>query len=515
MKRLIAILLVFSMSISMTGCNVSKEDLEDAAKDVAKEVVGDAVDDAISSVEDGLNQKKEEISESLNQNLVEIPKESTENKGSGLSAQYCNHDEPYSYQKDENSVTCKCGSQTFEEIDYETFKSIIPPYSLFNIGIGITKKEYYADKYSTYRDMCVCELDLGEDSYDTYIFNDSTEDYSIYCSECYVSYPVKDLKFSIFLDYYYPNKKLNGLERAEKLSKLDEKQKTEALTAYIRTKTTMAGYEMSGYDGLNIDPYAGNLINTSELTFFHFLGSIANKTENFWKFITFRNSKSFYLIYDLTKTHLGDAKFFQLAGKIDASFSIINLFESVSKANEWEEIYRKEAEKEEEYQNVYNRHQAYLEFAVASADIVVKLANFIGNLSNVSGVFPDISTITFMPDTDDILEDVKQLGQTSTLREIYNILSLPVSDDKTISDMLTVNGYFDPTNSNTKEAIEEKMKAGPSAMDIATEIPNIISQIKGNKEWKTTVETALWYYYGWRLEYEYPFFLNRIYNDEL
>lgn len=57
------------------------------------------------------------------------------------------------------------------------------------------------------------------------------------------------------------------------------------------------------------------------------------------------------------------------------------------------------------------------------------------------------------------------------------------------------------------------MKEGPGAKDISLIINDTLDRVSAVQGDKKKVQFALWYYYGWRLQYDYECFIQDIYND--
>ena len=165
----------------------------------------------------------------------------------------------------------------------------------------------------------------------------------------------------------------------------------------------------------------------------------------------------------------------------------------------------------EEY--TYFKKENYIDLAFANAKSITTLASFVANFCGLSLGVP-------LPDVDGILEDVRGLTKDYTLAEVYSGLTDPLGNNVQnmyVNDILKGKGLntFGPVYSRQHEEIEAAMKNGPCAKDILMLIPEILrytDNVKGHKE---EVASALWYYYGWRLQYDYQVLLSDIYNDRV
>lgn len=608
MKRFIALLLVFSMLIPLAGCSVDEDDLKDLAKDAAKEVVGDVVDDAVGNIEDSFNQKKDELTDSLDQELPEMPKTGSDNENSGLFDQYCDHNTPYQYNEKKNIVVCKCGAfEITDTLDFEVFKTYVPSYGFWN-GVaslfgGPSKEEYYLGKYATYLGVDISELDIpdeskewtihyvadgatnvpdeqtitkwtlfpkvskeipqkkgyrflgwrtGNDTLDvtyepgqrwdaqqsetlyavwvecivhTYILDKIVDDtYIIRCDYCSTQYPVADLKLSTFNDEYYSPKK--------SIAELSDEEKRATVDAYVRTKVAMAIEQQKTFE-----TYTHPVGENGDINYYQLISLVSKGVSDGTEYATLESFDCFFLLstaltvaaeeYGINNIPI---KYIDGVGKL-SSMSSFGAF--VGAAEEARNISR-DYEKMNMLGDVYFKSKHYGKLMIANANAAAKLAKFLGDLCDWSMAVP-------LPDEDALLEKVGELYENVQLAQVYFVLLNPINRDKTINYYLDYylgkDKQFKSVFSYDSDSIINAMKAGPWAKDILVlltdpeiDIISKVENIHGSAEqdvWtdaagvkvkvqnsKEMVESALWYYYGWRLEYEYNMFFEWIVADE-
>lgn len=167
-RRIVCLLLIFSMLLPLTGC--SSEDLEEIAKkflrEAAKEAANDAIDDVKSNIDikkDAFLEKGEGVQDSLKTTEVQPPRYEA-----GYAA--CDHSVPTEYVEVDGKITleCSCGSTSFQDVDFETFKKLLPAYTILDKILDkrhyATEEIYQLSKYALYRGISPFELVSSKDS---------------------------------------------------------------------------------------------------------------------------------------------------------------------------------------------------------------------------------------------------------------------------------------------------------------------------------------------------------------
>ncbi len=325
-------------------------------------------------------------------------------------------------------------------------------------------------------------------------FKKTDDTYVLQCKACSSPYPVKELKFSVFLKYFYPKKDQE---------KLSQEKKKDAIDPYIRTKMLMTGNEM-----ICLNPDICLLDEAS--TPFEQIGAVAGRCSELLKIITGQNSKELFLLYNGISTaakDVGGINDFNIIDNANLVLSVIEYVSATLDVSAKAKKYEKTKEMGVEY--IFFAKEDYVDLALASANAIAKLANVIGCINPFSS---SVGALT--PDVNKLLKDVEELAEDYTLRENYLTLTSPISGFVYINDMLPKDEQFSEINKYDKTTIKNAMKAGPCAKEIERVILDVIRQTENIGNSKEKVPSALWYYYGWRLEYEYEMFLEWIYADE-
>ena len=450
MKRILSIILVSAMLLSLSGCYVSFD--KDAFVDYVEEEVSIAVDSVVDKAKEEVSSKVDEI--------VDVAKEKSERTKKKISSWWDGVWDKICFWKtstdDENTIeSCVCSTFALDKV---------------------TKDKFFTKERE-----------------DTYVLQ---------CKDCKSAYPVEQLKFSVFLEYFYPN------QNQEKLS---QKKKEKALDPYIRTKALMSEAQME-YFG----PYTP--LMDEDPTPFQLVGAVAGSCSEILETVTGQDSKAFFLSSVAVSTAVIDLGGTSgLLAAVDKSTNIASIVLSLTEyltaavdAGEKATKYEKTNSMGVEY--TYFERNDYIDLAIANANVIAKLANFIGNVNPIN---PSVNALS--PDADGLLKDVEWIAEEWDLGQVYRILVYPINGDVTISYILldySIDEEFVEINSYDKETIEKAMSAGPCAKDIGRVISDIINQTENIEGSKEKVASALWYYYGWRLQYEYNMFLEWIYADE-
>ena len=340
-------------------------------------------------------------------------------------------------------------------------------------------------------------------------FMDKENDGEILCQDCRTPIPMEKLKFSVFLKYFYPKKDP---------AKLKQKQKEEALDDYIRIKTLMTKNE------LYANEYALIPEKKTELNMFEKV-ALGNDIFTFLlKTTTLQETDAFFLSFTAMSVIVDDVGMENLTGKIvtglvnvTTASSAVNFVTASLNASQKAKNYI--SNKEKGIENIYYTKKAYRELAIANVESLAALASFVGNFGSYSLGAPQA-------ELDDLTKELDKLAEKQELLQIYYDLYNPygnTTDDVselTINDALANRGikeqFMNPklfSEDMITESIYAAMKWGPSSTDFAKLIPDILSKTIPAR--KAAVATAMWYYYGFRVQYEYECFIQDILNDRI
>lgn len=349
----------------------------------------------------------------------------------------------------------------------------------------------------------------GECANHVYAVNE-VKDNKLLCKYCHSPIPMSELKFSVFLEHYYSG---------ETPEKMKPERKEEALNRYIMIKTLMTEDELS--DVLDFVTWG----QAKEMGVFE---KVALANDIFAKALDFVTAKDtshvFYMNFvamcvavdDIKSEHISAKvmSFLNDAGTVSAAVTFMT---STMDASKKADTYKVAKEAGVEY--TYYQEEAYLELVAANAKSVAELMKFTGLFCNMSLDAPT-------PDVDGLLEKLKKQSREMRLMDIYRDLYLPFGNkthnaaELNVNDILAnqgIKGQFeDPKNfesNGTDERILAAMKRGPTAKDIQKVIPYIVDRT--NEGDKAKMAAALWYYYGWRLQYDYECFIQDILNDRI
>lgn len=159
MRRIICILLVLALLLSLTAC--STEDLEEALRDYIRDAASEAVDNAVGDVQEGLNQKKDELLEKGGELAGAVGTvEGEQPRYDAKETVPCDHSKPAKYDEDDTRgyILCRCGEEPFEGLDFETFLEFLPDYGILDMVKYKSKETYELTKYAYYLGKDVSEL---------------------------------------------------------------------------------------------------------------------------------------------------------------------------------------------------------------------------------------------------------------------------------------------------------------------------------------------------------------------
>lgn len=327
------------------------------------------------------------------------------------------------------------------------------------------------------------------------------KDNKLLCRYCHSPIPMSELKFSVFLDYYYPG---------ETPEKMKPERKQEALNRYIMTKSVMTKDELKATQ---------NFVNWGEnegRTHFERLASAEAVFLKIQGDVTLQNSKHLFLVFNFLLTMTDEVQYAKKFGaevkNLNNAGTFLAGFDFVATAmaaNDIAASYNNAKDKGIEY--AYYQEEAFLDLAEANAQTLAALANFICNFCTYSLNAPK-------PNADALIKESIELGKQARLEDIYRILVYPVSTKTCVNDALAargVEGRFAECNYYTEENIIAAMKAGPSAKDFSLIIKDTLDRVSNADGDKDIVQFAMWYYYGWRLQYDYECFIQDILNDKI
>jgi hypothetical protein len=311
------------------------------------------------------------------------------------------------------------------------------------------------------------------------------------------------------MKYYSPKKSMEELK---------EKEKIEAVNAYIKTKTLMVGNEL--------DLYPNQARDTETLDPFEFYAMIVSKAGDFKEKIPILNSEAFFLFQNYLPVAFSDAGIksptLDIIGDTATLASFVELCGAIETTTKAEKAYQ--TEKGKGAPNYYSARNAYIDYALSSANMLATYANYLSGQYNFSVGVPSA-------DIDAILKMVKELANKRDLQDYYRHLvaeeSIINRKPEMVNDILRelnipVFAAVDNNEYDSENKICAAMKKGPTAKEIAEAIPFILQKAEKNsnstayyeKSTSQKIAESLWYYYGWRLEYEYSMFIEWIYKDE-
>lgn len=325
---------------------------------------------------------------------------------------------------------------------------------------------------------------------------------TIICTNCAAPIPMDEFRFSDFWKLRYPKK--------SKLEQLSEKQLESALNDYIKIKTLMTAKELKDTQRL-VD-----WSNVGGSNSFQLIGSLVDQFSYDLKHVTLQNTEAFYLLFNSLVVATGEQGYDNLATKIingvNNTITVTSFGEFVTAAvNANLKAEKLELTKNQGKQYTYFAHEDLINLAVANTRTIAALATFLGNFCNISINAPSV-------DVNQLTTAFADIAKTNKLAEIYRILSLPISTNPSqlnVNEMLPtgVSGSFAEINIYSQENIYNAMKGGPTAAEFVNHIPSILENISNVHGDKAKVEFALWYYYGWRMQYDYARFIEGILNN--
>lgn len=506
MKRLIAILLVISLALSISGCviAVNEEAIEDHIKGKSKELLNKPIEFVNKVIDDIIPDTY--IISYFADGAINVPKEQTIGFWSGKLSK--NVPERVGYIFLGWATTADATTASYQP------------------GQEWDKKES-AELYAVWTACENHSYTIVETISDKLLTKDKEDTYAIKCEKCSSPYPVNELNFSTFMKYFSPKQDINELK---------EKKKTEEIDAYIRTKVSMAVEQRQNYE--NYSP----LVNEKgEANYFEIAATVAGQISEGLETVTLQNLDSFFMLSTAITVAAEDCGFDNVSvveiingmNTLENISSFAELVATAGNARNIAQEYRKIKEIEgKEY--IYYQNKKYVDLVIANADTATKLVIFLGDVCNFDTVVPT-------PAAEDILAEVKKQAEIDQMKYVYQILVYPINGYLSINDFLGALGCkekFKEINYYDSVTITDAMKAGPWAKDIFTLITdpeiNILSKVENihgaaeqdiwnnapgvnvnTRSSKEMVETALWYYYGWRMEYEYNTFLEWIYDNEV
>lgn len=147
MKKIISFILAIVMLISLTGCSISEEDLNNA---------GDKIGDYL------LQKAKD---------------------------QWCDHTVAYKYNGDKNQVTCKCGSESISDLSYGDFVGLLNVWqkkSLLNTDSWWQDENlYHAEMYLKYRGVDANYINLVYNLPDKLVEGEDAQSKLALIEECF------------------------------------------------------------------------------------------------------------------------------------------------------------------------------------------------------------------------------------------------------------------------------------------------------------------------------------------
>lgn len=587
MKRIIALLLVFSMCLSLAGCYVDEEDLKELVVEAGKEIAGDMVEEAVGDLENSINQKTDELKDGLSQQFGELD---------SLSPVAPDYDQTQGENPSEGGDAPLSMSAIEECAAFIELAK--PPYAeyvwthQFSYPDAV---EYYTDKFAAYKsvpwlvvedDVIAAMKTLGytivtydanggssapeSQSYldawrdnilttaivgsrlritdelpinpgyhfvgwgetpnattaaykpgeklskdapsmalyaiweicNSHTYEINMDESTIICTNCAAPIPMDEFRFSDFWKLRYPKK--------SKLEQLSEKQLESALNDYIKIKTLMTAKELKDTQRL-VD-----WSNVGGSNSFQLIGSLVDQFSYDLKHVTLQNTEAFYLLFNSLVVATGEQGYDNLATKIingvNNTITVTSFGEFVTAAvNANLKAEKLELTKNQGKQYTYFAHEDLINLAVANTRTIAALATFLGNFCNISINAPSV-------DVNQLTTAFADIAKTNKLAEIYRILSLPISTNPSqlnVNEMLPtgVSGSFAEINIYSQENIYNAMKGGPTAAEFVNHIPSILENISDVHGDKAKVEFALWYYYGWRMQYDYARFIEGILNN--